>query len=658
MLNFAIYVSDHGFGHATRMAALAEEFIRFGIFVHIRSARPEFIWRNLDPNYSEIHPHACDVGVKHGKNLAPDLEATRSALLALMGRRLDIVEREVEFLRREKIDLIVADIPWLAVEAGTYARVPVFAISNFDWLYIYAKLFKGDADLRPLLNTIFGLYQRVDRAFRLPMSSPASMGCFRQIEKTGLLAARKATNPDLIRDLGIDTAKPLLVCSFGGAGEMELDLKKLCAAFEGTVASAIEVEGISNHVRVPRNADFSALIGAADILLTKPGYSSFAEAIQGGKHLIYSPRENYPEEDILILGIASYSAKTELPSLLLAPAEWKKVFCKIKESVRPVRKVPNANSRIAALLIQRYMELRHGGKNLLSVFDAGSNNLNYALCEAGTPVPIHTAQIMTGLGRQYRVLPGGRVRVAAKQLSAFKRAVSAFMLYNKHIASRKQVIATGIHRRSDLSADLTQWFKARWNAEFKVLSEEAETELVALAARDLIPAGQRALIVDIGGFSTELVLPGSQNKAGGVSLSLGLLTLHRAQQDGFSAETLIRQQLNTVADLKPDAVICVGLSAVFLAKIIKKIAKYQPAKIHGVRIGREELEQFLRLASRGGTDELITYSVEKKPLGFLSLSARFYTLLLDKFGASEFIVCYYGISSGYNLWPQRRKKHG
>ena len=25
MLNFAIYVSDHGFGHATRMAALAEE---------------------------------------------------------------------------------------------------------------------------------------------------------------------------------------------------------------------------------------------------------------------------------------------------------------------------------------------------------------------------------------------------------------------------------------------------------------------------------------------------------------------------------------------------------------------------------------------------------------------------------------------------------
>ncbi|MDD3144427.1 MAG: hypothetical protein PHG32_09620, partial [Candidatus Cloacimonetes bacterium] len=504
MLNFAIYVSDHGFGHATRMAALAEEFIRFGIFVHIRSARPEFIWRNLDPNYSEIHPQACDVGVKHGKNLAPDLEATRSALLALMGRRLDIVEREVEFLRREKIDLIVADIPWLAVEAGTYAKVPVFAISNFDWLYIYARLFQDDADLRPLLNTIFGLYQRVDRAFRLPMSSPASMGCFRQIEKTGLLAARKAPNPDLIRDLGIDTAKPLLVCSFGGAGEMELDLKKLCVAFEGTVASAIEAEGISNHVRVPRNADFSALIGEADILLTKPGYSSFAEAIQGGKHLIYSPRENYPEEDILIRGIASYPAKTELPSLLLAPAEWKKVFRKIKEKVRPLRKVSNANSRIAALMIQRYMELRHGGKDLLSVFDAGSNNLNYALCEAGTPVPIHTAQIMTGLGSQYRELPGGRVRVAAKQLSAFKRAVSAFMLYDQHIASRKQVIATGIHRRSDLSADLTQWFKARWNAEFKVLSEQAETELVALAARDLIPAGQRALIVDIGGFSTEL----------------------------------------------------------------------------------------------------------------------------------------------------------
>ncbi|NLN85264.1 MAG: hypothetical protein GX135_04060, partial [Candidatus Cloacimonetes bacterium] len=99
MLNFAIYVSDHGFGHATRMAALAEELIRFGIFVHIRSARPDYIFAGLDSKYYQKWDVVCDFGVKHGENLAPDLKATEEALLELMGQRSSILEREVDFLR-------------------------------------------------------------------------------------------------------------------------------------------------------------------------------------------------------------------------------------------------------------------------------------------------------------------------------------------------------------------------------------------------------------------------------------------------------------------------------------------------------------------------------------------------------------------------------
>lgn len=655
MLNFAIYVSDHGFGHATRMAALAEQFIRFGIFTHIRSARPEFLWRTLDPNYSEIHPQACDVGVKHGKNLGVDLEATRTALLDLMGRRLEIVEEEVDFLRREKIDLIIADIPWLSVEAGTYADVPVFAISNFDWLFIYERLFHGLKDMRPVLNTIFGLYQRVDRAFRLPLSSPQSMGSFRKIEKTGLLARKSKPNPDLKKDIGIDSEKPLLVCSFGGAGEMEIELKKLCAAFDGTVASTLDQTGGSNHFRVSQDDDFSALISVADILLTKPGYGSFAEAIQNGKHLIFSPRTNYPEEDVLIRGIASYPAKTELPHLLLSKAEWKSVFGTIRDQ-KPAKKVPNANAAIASLIIQRFIEQKHGGKKLISVFDVGSNNLNYALCESGQAVPIHTAQIKTGLGQIYHETQDGRVRIPARQIAEFKCSVSAFMRFDSDIASRKQVLATGIHRRGDFSDDLAAWFQKRWNAPYKVLNGWEEAELAALAALDLIPQDRQAVIIDIGGFSTEIVSKGDNNQPPMTSLPLGLLTLNQARQEGVDIKKLVRRHLKEVPDTKPDLVICVGLSAVFLAKIIKQIPKYQPEKIHGLTISRQELEEFINLAAGDETDEIQRWSVEKQSLPFLRLSALFYTLLLDKFCASEFIVCHHGISSGYNLWKKHKRQ--
>ncbi len=656
MLNFVIYVSDHGFGHATRMAALAEEFIRFGVFVHVRAAQPDFIWRNLDANFSRIHPVACDVGVKHSSDLAPDLEATRSALFGLMEQRGRIIEREVEFLRAERIDLIVADIPWLAVEAGTYTGVPVFAISNFDWLFIYERLFQDDAELRPLLNTIFGLYQRVDRAFRLPLSSTRSMACFRKLESTGLLAARKAADPDLKRDLGMDAGIPLLVCSFGGAGEMELDLKPLCSAFEGRVAAKLPAAGIANYVQVAQDADFSALIGEADILLTKPGYSSFAEAIQGGKHLIFHPRNNYPEEEILIRGIARYPAKTELPSLKLSQTAWRKVFRSVQNTPGPVKRIPNANSAIAATIIQRYIELRHGERNLLSVFDLGSNNMNYALSEEGIHQPIHTAQIQTGLGRQYRELPNGRIVVPAKGLAAFKKAVSVFMLFDRGIDSSKQAIATGIHRRGGFSEDLATWFEQRWKTRYRVLSEADEAQLVALAAAELVPAGRKSVIIDIGGFSTEVVVQDVGKKPEGMSLPLGLLTLRKTDMEGGSADAAILQALQAVPDFKPDLLICVGLSAVFLAKMIKKIPKYQPAGLHGATVGRTELEHFMDLASSGGADELMCFSVEKQSLPFLLLSTRYYALLLDKFGTSEFVVCQYGISNGFKYWKKRKRQ--
>lgn len=163
------------------------------------------------------------------------------------------------------------------------------------------------------------------------------------------------------------------------------------------------------------------------------------------------------------------------------------------------------------------------------------------------------------------------------------------------------------------------------------------------------------MIVDIGGFSTEIVSAGAPSKPSPTSLPLGLLTLNQASLDGREAEPLILEQLEKLAALAAETVICVGLSAVFLAKIIRQIPKYQPARIHGLRISRQELLRFQQQAAEGDPNCLMRWSVERQSLPFLSLSARFYTLLLDKFGASEFIVCHYGISSGYNLWKKRKR---
>ncbi|MDD2332590.1 MAG: hypothetical protein PHI68_08065, partial [Candidatus Cloacimonetes bacterium] len=108
MIKVAIYTSNHGFGHATRMAALAEEFIRYGLLCHVRSNRPEFIFGNLNPHYHSLSDAGIDFGVRHNHNLVPEKELTRQDLLDLMDRRPELVAQDVRFLKEQEIDFVVA----------------------------------------------------------------------------------------------------------------------------------------------------------------------------------------------------------------------------------------------------------------------------------------------------------------------------------------------------------------------------------------------------------------------------------------------------------------------------------------------------------------------------------------------------------------------
>lgn len=186
---------------------------------------------------------------------------------------------------------------------------------------------------------------------------------------------------------------------------------------------------------------------------------------------------------------------------------------------------------MASLILQRYIELHYSQKKLNSIFDIGSNNLNYALCEAGKSVPVHTAQIKTGIGREYKIVKG-TVRIKREAIKRFKSLVSNFMAYDQNIPSSKFVIATGIHRQSPQLQQLSEWFNKKWKAKYKLLKEGEEAELAYLAAKDLIPDKQSAIIIDIGGFSTQFIYSEPDSNIDKMSIPIGLLTIRKTVQEG------------------------------------------------------------------------------------------------------------------------------
>ncbi len=644
MLKFALYASNHGFGHASRIAALAEELGRFGVYCIIRTTRPDFIFDRLNPHSSEMSSCSLDFGVKHGQNLVPDLALTKEQLLSLFHNRQEIVAHEVDFLRAEKIDLVITDVPFLVIEACQYARVPVFAISNFDWVYIYKGLFAKDLDLRPVLNCIYGLYQLVDYAFRLPFSSAKSMMAFPKAESVGLLARKKTKYNDIRARFGIPPHKMILLSMFGGEGEPDFDMHKLCQAFPGIVISTNSIVVADNHILVKPDDDFLDLVHGADVILTKPGYSSFAEAVQFGKFILYFERANYPEEIVLVEGLETYSAKLKLDSLKLSIKTWKQIFSNLDISSKP-RKIPNKNTAVAIRVLKKYLDLKCS-KPIHAVVDMGTNNLNYVLCEGNTV--IHKSYYTTGLGAGFK-----HETLKASSISQAKKTLATVLEFSLHLCSRTSIIATSISREAKNITLLSDWVNKKYDLEYTVISEAEEIALNKLAVESSMPNLGEFIAFDIGGGSTELI----RSKGNSSSIALGLLKLRNCYKTHDERVKAIKDALNTVSEnyLTPPNVVGIGLTVMFLAMIIRR-RRYWTSDLHNSLIRKRDLVLLNQSIINGESAKFLPYVQEPFNLDILQLSIEFIILILDKIAVSEFLVCEYGISLGY-IYDKKKNKN-
>ena len=113
MPHVAFYITGHGFGHATRMAAVASTLARQkpGVEISLITTVPEWLFRINLPHEFRLRPRALDIGVIQADPIHLDPEATLEAYARLLKVQHTAVQEEAEILRRDGVDLVVADIP-------------------------------------------------------------------------------------------------------------------------------------------------------------------------------------------------------------------------------------------------------------------------------------------------------------------------------------------------------------------------------------------------------------------------------------------------------------------------------------------------------------------------------------------------------------------
>jgi hypothetical protein len=307
-------ITNHGFGHATRSAALLSQLRTLypEISLILATSAPRWLLEeHLDGDFL-LRERTFDVGAVQTDSLQINYDATLVRLHELRAQAEELIREEVSFVRAQGVDLILADIPPLLAAIARAAGTPCWMFSNFGWDYIY-----GDwgGDFSPFASWMAELYGHCDRLFRVPFHEP--MTAFPQREDVGLIGSSPRFTAEQIRQhLGLSPERPTVLLTFGGFGLQQVPYERLAEfpdwQFLSFDANAPEV---ANLITVPRGEIRPVdVMPVCERIVAKPGYSTLAEACRVGVPVVCLTREGFREADDLLRGLADCAQHRIVPA--------------------------------------------------------------------------------------------------------------------------------------------------------------------------------------------------------------------------------------------------------------------------------------------------------------------------------------------------------
>jgi L-arabinokinase len=216
-------------------------------------------------------------------------------------------------MKSEGVKLVLADIPPFVFVAAAAVGVPAVALGNFSWDWIYQHLAPREPALGEAAARARSAYGRATLLLRLPFAG--DLGAFPHVEDIPLVARRPRTAREEVRGrLGLGDG-PTVLLSFGGAGLPGLqpasygalsDYRFILTGTSGDGPTPPNVRRLRGGEIETAGLDYPDLVGAVDVVATKPGYGIVTDCIGAGTRMVYTDRGDFPEYPILTREMTRY----------------------------------------------------------------------------------------------------------------------------------------------------------------------------------------------------------------------------------------------------------------------------------------------------------------------------------------------------------------
>ena len=298
MKEIACFITSHGFGHATRTAAVIEALSRQQRFIpRLFASTGESLFHPTLKRYI-YHHRLTDIGFCQKDSFRIDWQKTAAELESLLPYSEATIGELVRMCRN--CCYVLCDISALGIVVAARLGVPSVLIENFTWDWFYAVQQDPDRRLESFGQYLKSIYRLADIHIQTqPVCSPRSVDlCCAPIY-------RRARSPvvKVRQDLPGAGRKRVLI-TMGGLGFSSDFLEEMHALpeyFFLIAGQPQQYQPCENVLMLAQSDSFyhPDLIGGVDIVVFKSGYSTLAECRQAGTASICVQRQGFAESPVL-----------------------------------------------------------------------------------------------------------------------------------------------------------------------------------------------------------------------------------------------------------------------------------------------------------------------------------------------------------------------
>lgn len=355
---FAYFISPHGFGHASRAAAVISALHSINPSVHfeIFTTIPEWFFKqSLITSYT-YHYEKTDIGVIQKNAFFEDLEATLLDLNTIYPLRSTEVNRLANIVAQTDCEAVLCDIAPMGIEIARCAGVPSILIENFTWDWIYEGYLGEKEEFSRVIPYLKQLFEQAD--FHI-QTEPL---CF--LNDNAVLHAQPASRKPRISAaetrsaLGISDHQKTVLITMGGIPEKHYFLptlkkhKEIHFILPGNYSSSLTEQNVTvlSHQSKFFHPD---LVNACDAVVAKLGYSTIAEVFHAGIPMLYLSRPRFRESPYLASFVESKMPCAHIQTEDFENGSWLPSLIALLTLPKLHRTSPNGADQIAAYILDK-----------------------------------------------------------------------------------------------------------------------------------------------------------------------------------------------------------------------------------------------------------------------------------------------------------------